>query len=83
MFVCIIILNVVLTIQCNVAGIIVIISLLKYFCFCVKVGSKYAVHKQPTVTADVYLLQGASFVLLLSTVINFTRIAEAHEIPFL
>jgi len=73
MFVCIIILNVDLTILCNVAGII-IINLLKHFCFCVKVGPKHVAHVQPTVTGDVYLLQGVPFVFPLSTVINFTRI---------
>ena len=75
MFVYIIISDVCLTIQRNVAAVIIIINLLKYFCFCVKVGSKYVAHKQPTVTADVYLLQGVPFLLLLSTVIKFTRIA--------
>ena len=63
MFVYIIILSICLTIECNVAAIIIIINLLKYFSFCVKVGSIYVAHKQPTVTVDVYLLQGVSFIL--------------------
>ena len=74
MFVYIMILNVGLTIQGNVAAVIIIINLLKYFCFCVKVGFKYIAHKEPSVTGDVYLLQGVSFVLLLSTVINYTAL---------